>query len=391
MITEQDLVDPWGGRFGLRSPRSPVWALSERAIDVELVSPGPDGRLGTRDDVRNPFQRVVSAGTPYAVASGEDRLMRRLAVLRSVPRTLDLIRAAYERQNVEVREEAIGDAVGAEVSEGTIGLGNLETVERGIAGGGGGSGYGRGAGGLGLGGRSAPTVGTGPAGGVGLASLVRERFPPTLLFRPSLVVDPSGTTAIDVPLADAVTTYLVEAIVWRADGWVWSAHTRLRVDKDVVVSAPIPPVAHRGDHLTIPLRVANRGDAPREVEVRLTGDPSIGIPDAPAQRVTVAPGDAAVVGVDVAPSRSGSGRLQVSVVTPEGEPLDAVRMPMRVVRPARRVELERSAIAAGRSRVELRVPEGALPDRGSISLTLGSALFEAGPGDEPWLSFAPSP
>ncbi|MCB9594227.1 MAG: hypothetical protein H6719_15955 [Sandaracinaceae bacterium] len=390
LIAAHDLDDPWGGRFALRSTRAPALVLSSHATDVELVSPGPDGRLGTGDDVHDPFARVVPARTPYALSSGEDELMRRLAVLSPVERTLAMISESYRRVSVEMSEDEIGDAVSAEVSEGTIGLGNLGLIGHGAGGGGTGSGYGSGHGMLR--GRSArsPSIRTGMASVSGLAAVLRERFPPTLLFTPDAEVDADGETDLAIPLADAVTTYLVEVVVWREDGWYWSDSTRIEVDRDIVVTAPVPAVAHRGDHITLPIRVSNRGDAPRELEVRLAGSEALGIADAAAQRVTVGAGEARAVDVELAPTRVGEGHLEIAVVTPEGEALDAVRLPMRVVDVARRVSQTEETIAAGRATVELVVPAGADARAGSVELDVGSSLFAEDLGDV-WTVWCPSP
>ena len=72
LIKAEDLADPWGGSFTLRRTAKPRLAIAVEAANLELVSPGPDGKLGTRDDISDPFARAVPAGTPYAVASGED-------------------------------------------------------------------------------------------------------------------------------------------------------------------------------------------------------------------------------------------------------------------------------------------------------------------------------
>jgi hypothetical protein len=93
----------------------------------------------------------------------------------------------------------------------------------------------------------APSIRTGSASVSGLARVVRERFPATLLFHGSIDVDPSGVTTIDFPLADTVTTYTLEAIVWREDGWIWSADARIEVDREIVADAPVPDVARVGD------------------------------------------------------------------------------------------------------------------------------------------------
>ena len=386
VIDGSALDDPWGGRFTLRAIRgAPLFALSPRAAHLELVSPGPDGRAGTADDVRDPFARVVPAGTVYAVASGEDALMRRLAILSPTERTLAALTEAYRRTNAEVMEEEIGDAVSAQVSEGVI-LGGIGTVGHGS---GTGSGYGAGAGGMGLrssahGGR----VGTSNVQVSGLARVVRERFPPTLLFRPAVEIDSSGTTEVEIPLADAVTTYLIETIVWREDGWIWSDDARIEVDRDIVIDAPVPEQARAGDRLRLPLRVSNRGETPREVRVTLLEEAELGVPASEPRVLTLAPGDAAVVPVELPLDRVGEGRLAVVVTDLEGEALDAVRRPIRVLPASRRVHVERDALAAGSGMVELDVPAAADPRRGRVRLAVGLAMLPA-PNGAPWAYWAP--
>lgn len=387
MIDGHDLDDPWGGRFTLRQiAGAPLFALSPQAAHLELVSPGPDGRVGTRDDVRDPFARVVTAATPYAIASGEDALMRRLAILSPAERTLAAIAEAYTRTNAEMMEEEIGDAVTARVSEGTIGLGSLGTIGHGA--GGGGSGYGYGAGGLRGRTTRVPSIRVGSASVSGLARVVRERFPPTLLFRPSIEIDPSGTTTIEIPLADAVTTYLVEAIVWREDGWIWSHDARIEVDRDIVIDAPVPEVARSGDHVRLPLRVSNRGDRARELRVSMLEEPALGVTATEPASITIEPGGAAVVPVELVLDRVGDGRISVVVTDPEGHALDAVRRPLSVIEPARRVHVERDALVSGDGRVELEVPERADPRRARVRIAVGLAMVPE-PQAHPWADWAP--
>jgi hypothetical protein len=373
IVEASDLDDPWGGRFTLRETASPRFALSTHAARLELVSPGPDGRVGTADDVRDAFERVVPAGTVYAVASGEDALMRQLALLSPTARTLAAISEAYRRENAEVGEELIGDAVSARVSEGALGFGGLGL--RGTGRGGGGTGDGAGYGRAG----SART-GHGRVQRLrvsGLAGVVRERFPPTLLFRGAVDVDPSGVTELEVPLADAVTTYLIEAILWREDGWIWSAHTELEVDREVVIDAPVPEVARVGDRLVLPLRVSNRSETEREVRVALMPEAALGIAGSEPTPLTLPPGDAAVVPVEVTLGQAGEAPLVVVVTAPDGRALDAVRRPVRVLRSARRVHVERDALVAGDGSLELVVPEGAEARRGRVRLTVGVAVIPA--------------
>lgn len=388
VIPDSALDDPWGGRFALTPSAHPTLVVSTAATMVELVSPGPDGRLGTADDVRDPFARVVPAGTPYAIASGEDALMRTLSILSPIDRTLSALRAAYRRISAEMTEDEIGDAVHASVSEGTIGLGGIGTIGTGAGGGGTGYGYGSGSGGFHGRGAVVPTIRAG--GGGNLARLVRERFPPTVLFTPSFELDASGHTHLDVPLADAVTTYRVEVIVWREDGWIWSARTEIQSDREIVVDAPIPNVASVGDRLVLPLRVGNRGTGARTLRLALHGDDGLGIPDAAPVEVQVAPGASAVVPFVIALGTRGEGSLEVVATDADGTPLDAVRRPISVIAPARSVHLEREAFVEGHGTLALEVPASADPRSASLELAVGAALFQA-PGDDVLEAWARAP
>ncbi len=389
LIEQHELADPWGGHFVLHTTRSPVLVVSARATNLELVSPGPDGRVGTRDDVRDPFARAVPLATPYAVASGEDELMRRLAVLSPLEATLEALRESYQRRTVEMAEEEIGDAVFGAASEGRYGAGGIGLLGVG-SGGGGGSGYGSGRGGMSGRRARAPQVRMGRASINGLSGVLRERFPPTLLFVPSLELDASGTTTVPIALADTVTTYLVEAIVWREDGWVWSDRTEIEVDRDIVVAAPIPGTAHRGDTLRLPLRVSNRGTTPRRINLMLLGDRGLGIADSEVHSLRLAPGGSAQVPIDVSLDRAGEGTLTVVATSPEGEAIDAVRRPLRVLPLSRRAEARADMLGDGRGSVSLAIPPGAHGLRGGLRVVAGDALFAPLDPLSPWSRWAPT-
>src|SRR5688500_11818729 len=115
------LVDPWGNPYQFRrvgAERAAI-VVSEWAPDYELASAGPDGRIGTGDDVRDPFARVLPEARPYAVASGEDMLMKQLSALAPGPRVLQAMAQAYASVGREAREEAQRQVVTATASEAT--------------------------------------------------------------------------------------------------------------------------------------------------------------------------------------------------------------------------------------------------------------------------------
>jgi len=382
VIEPEALLDPWGGHFVLRRGGTPALTLAVEAAGIELVSPGPDGRAGTADDLRDPFARAVPAGTPYAVASGEDELLRTLSLQSSAEEILQALLASYQRASAEVSEEEIGDAMIARASEGSL---SGEALGQSYGGAGLGlTGTGRGGGGSGSG-----TIGLGSMGTIGhgrgsgfasaVARVVRERFPATLKFVPSIPIDPSGRTPIEVPLADAITTYRVEAVVWTADGFVWSTSINLRVDQELTVDAPVPEEATVGDRLLLPVRVANRAARERELVVRLAA------PGArPTDRtVRVPAADAIEVPLTVVLDHPVEDELVVVASTASDQVLDAVRRPVAVRRPTRRVRTERSSLAGDAPDLAVDVPAGASALPGSeVRVSVGLALFPA-PASEP--------
>lgn len=361
VLSPTDLHDPWGHTFVLRrTGRRPRFTFAVEADGFELLSPGPDGRVGTPDDVFDPLARAVAQGSLYARVSGEDRLMAELSALSPGAQALSDLLAAYDRLTDEAVEELIGEGL------------------HGFGAGGGGAGYGRGAGGL-MGHRAtAPSIRTGAvtAYGGALAGIVREDFPATLFFAADAPISPTGSTTFDIPLAEAPTTYVVEAILWRTDGWVWSASTEIRVDQDLIVDAPVPEAATIGDDVVLPLRVSNRTKTTRVVRLGVTGSDELGVAPIETGAVEVPPRDAIEVPVVLPLRRASTGQITIAAYDTKSQPLDAVRRPI-VVRPdKRRARDEAEAVLRGRGELTLVVPEGSEPaGTNEITLAVGPAIF----------------
>lgn len=406
MISPETLVDPWGRSFAFRrtgAGRDPVVVISERAVDYELVSPGPDGVLGNGDDVRDPFERAVEAETPYAVASGEDRLMEQLSRIAPGPRVLEAMAQAYRRLGLAAREERRRGPVEATASEddGAFGMELDETREE--AGGGGFARRARAparpmatvapseqmmpeAGAEPMADAAPPPppeppmrqlalVQAGPAAAA--AALIREDFPATLFFVAEVPLDDQGQAEVEVPLADALTTYRLEAISWTASGWVTSASGRIRVDQEAMVDAPVPPFATVGDLIRLPVRVANRTGEPIAAQVTIEAEGDLALGDLPPRQVEVPPNDAVEVLYDVRLGAPGEGALVIRAVRAGSEaPLDAVRRPLAVLEDARLARERREVLLEAGDGLRIEVPSQASPrGPGELRLAVGSALF----------------
>ncbi|MGE3628688.1 MAG: alpha-2-macroglobulin family protein [Sandaracinaceae bacterium] len=102
VVTQADLVDGWGRPFALRPARGARsrYTFVDPLGAWEIVSPGPDGRLGTGDDQWDPAARILRAGSPYAVAVGEDLLVARLSGVELGRASVELLVMAEPRANV---------------------------------------------------------------------------------------------------------------------------------------------------------------------------------------------------------------------------------------------------------------------------------------------------
>lgn len=411
VLRPNQLLDPWGRAFEFRRAGTPQLVITDRAPTWELVSAGPDGRFGSRDDVRNPFQRLVAEGSPYAVVSGEDRLMKALSTLAPGPRVLQAMATAYASVSLQALEEQRQRAVSANASEGAEVmddmLGGLAT---------------RGAGGMAAQSaprrsaraRPAPSPAMDAAGEVmaeadfededgepepeeeserrernaqtqgvfdpiaNLNAIVRERFPATLHFIGEVALDGTLTT-VPLELADALTTYRVEAIAWTSSGWLTTATVDVKVDQEATVDAPTPPFGTVGDTLRLPVRVGNRTRQPLEVRVVVEHEGEGGVTIPQPLTLTVPPRDAIESTVEVNLTAQGAGSLLIRAMRASDErPLDAVRRPLTVWSDARLVRVRRELLLVDSSGAELTIdiPEDA-SERGAGELRVlpATAIF----------------
>ncbi len=225
------IVDPWGKPYRvIRHRRIFLAPYYTRLISrYHICSAGPDGRFSTKDDIR-PLGRRISV----AIIG-----RRGILALRS--------------------EDALGDLVGDAIGE-AYGFGGLGLSGTGCGGGGAGRGT------IGIG--SLGTIGHGGGGGLS-AVRVRSKFPETLLWRPEVITDRQGHAAIDVDLADSITTWRVLANASTATGLLGHASTTLRVFQDFFVDIDLPVALTQGDQISVPVAVYNYLKRPQRVTLKL--------------------------------------------------------------------------------------------------------------------------
>lgn len=336
-LTSEALLDPWGGTIQIVPSQGPTIPFITPAKGYELRSPGPDGQIGNADDVRDPFARVVRAGTPYADAMGEDEIVDARWDMRVGDATVQAWQSMFDRLT--------GTTLGHGSGTGT------------------GSGYGSGHGRLGGSSTSkSPNVRT----GFGITT-------DTVRWTEPVRTDAAGRATLRVPLGDAETTYRI-AVLGRTDAGQWATA--------VVEAAAFLPVSARldlgrkltvGDEVSARIVVRNRTNAAKSVTLDVGGEGGLAL----------APGAPRVLSVDVPPTsvRSVFARF-VARAEGRGVASATLRTPAEADRVAQEMTIDpageprvlaTSARVDGVTTLAITTPAGYAP-RGNARLVLESGF-----------------
>lgn len=271
------LLDPWGGSMQFVKGSASGLPFIEPVPGYTLHAPGPDGKLGTADDVADPFVRILKSGTPYANAMGEDRV---------VDSKLDM---QVAEATVDNWSSILTSFTGTQLSSGGVGFGN---------------GSGR------LGGShraKAPQVRMG-------RTSVSGRDPVYELAAP-VRTDADGIARLKLPLGADETTYRV-LLLATADG-----AGRAAAATDVATTLPLSVRVDGGsswvvgDDVGLAVKVTNRTDADVHATVRIaaSGAASLDAKDTGERVVDVAAHRSVWVDVNVRGASEGEGVLVASV------------------------------------------------------------------------------
>lgn len=296
-LAQEMLLDPWGGTLQFVKGTTPAPPFLGTVRGWELRAPGPDGIVGTADDVKDPFERVVRSGSPYARAVKEDDIVDAKWDMIVSDDTVKAWDALFQ----EWTGTAIGDSFGA----GGMGL-------SGIGEGGGGHGEGIGLGSIG-------TLGHGGGrGSRGIAS--GDAF-----WSAPVRTGADGKVRITIPLGSAETTWRV-AVVGVPDGLA-PASTTLDVASELPLSVRVDAGARwvEGDSVVTKAFVRNRTAKPVRAVIDAAAQDAIVLDEKTTSRtVDVPAGGARSIDVRVRATRPGIATL-VMTARADGLPTDVAK------------------------------------------------------------------
>jgi hypothetical protein len=348
-LTEAELLDPWGGILAFKQKGGPeAFPFLTITHGWVLASPGPDGKLGTGDDIDDPFQRVVREGTPLARAVDEQRMVD-------------------ARWDVEVSDATV--AKWTEILEKMIDTGGL------ISGFGSGTGQGFGS-------------GSGRVGGSHSAKEPRLRYGSDDGFQAPVDIGPDGRAVLELKLGAEEANYRGLLVATDLRGLHAATMVELPAALPTSIRAGLPANLVRGDTFALPIVARNRTDAPRtlswSVEVGGRG-PAVSVPAPGALTLsgptsgtwTVPAHGEATVTANVAASRTGGGSVTVHLFE-NGKEIDSFQTDTSVDEPATTATMVTTFTASGATRLDLP----AETRTGPVAVVVSRRLGEAGAG---WL------
>jgi len=216
-LEPDDILDPWGNEFLFCS-----W---------NLRSLGPDGLLNTDDDVMVQTDTSIAIGAGMAGGRGVFfKRERGRAAGAKAARALGVIRkgmALAPEMEMEAAQMDVLDSI-AESPE------QQQAAEE---------------------------------------PRVRQYFPETLFFAPSLITDEKGKANLKIPMADSITTWRLTSMASSLKGQLGSMTEGIRVFQDFFIDIDLPVSLTQNDEVSIPIAIYNYLPTPQAIRLKLTEEP----------------------------------------------------------------------------------------------------------------------
>ena len=137
---------------------------------------------------------------------------------------------------------------------------------------------------------------------VGMASLsaaalpkeevrIRQYFPETLYFNPSVISDDNGKASISFDAADSITTWRISALGSSKGGQLGSASQGMKVFQDFFIDIDLPVSLTQNDEVSIPVAVYNYLPSAQTVNLEITKEPWFELMDTASKKVEIADND----------------------------------------------------------------------------------------------------
>jgi hypothetical protein len=188
---------------------------------------------------------------------------------------------------------------------------------------------------------------------------LREYFPETLVWQPSMETDSDGRAQLKFKLADNITTWKVGVVASTVDGQIALAEEELRAFQPFFIEHDPPQVLTEGDEIALPVVLRNYLDKTQVVDLEIKPAPWFTLVGPAHKRSEIAAGDAAREVFNFrAVSSTDAGKQRVIATGLEAS--DAVEKPVRVHPNGEEITETATQVFTDSSTIEVRIPDSAI-------------------------------
>jgi hypothetical protein len=190
---------------------------------------------------------------------------------------------------------------------------------------------------------------------------LRQYFPETLVWQPTLETDKHGRAQLQFKLADNITTWKLSVIGSTEDGEIGTAETEFKAFQPFFVEHDPPRVLTQGDQISLPVVLRNYLDKAQQVDLEMKPESWFTLTGPARQRANVPAGDSSRETFALTAVASiTNGKQRVTATGAEAG--DAIEKPVTVHPDGEEVSATASDIIAGNAALEVNVPAVAIPN-----------------------------
>ena len=216
--------------------------------------------------------------------------------------------------------------------------------------------------------RLAPGV-VGPNSQVISTPRLREYFPETLVWQPSLETDKQGRAQLNFKLADNITTWKMSVIGSTEDGQIGTVEKEIKAFQPFFVEHDPPRILTEGDEISLPVIVRNYLDRAQTVNLQIKPESWFALLGPATKSVNVAAGDATRGTFDFRASASvKDGKQRITATAAEAN--DAIEKPVTVHPDGEERSVAASDVISDNATLTLEIPQTAVPNSGRSELKI---------------------
>jgi uncharacterized protein YfaS (alpha-2-macroglobulin family) len=188
---------------------------------------------------------------------------------------------------------------------------------------------------------------------------LRQYFPETMYWNPEVVTDAEGNVALQIDMADSITTWRLSALASSQDGRLGATTAGVRVFQDFFIDLDLPLALTQNDEISVPVGVFNY--LPKRQTVRLELDKAdwFELLDEPEKEITIEANDIEVVYFRVRAVDFGRQPFTVTAYGPLMS--DAIRKEVTVYPDGKEVDFSTSGRLSEGISQPVEIPQAAIP------------------------------